>query len=96
MPEKQLLDCPFCKEHSIEILYYHKNMITKSCRGSGTTRAHTSFSKPRVVFISGCPKCGKTKEEVEKEYNNQNNKESSREDVIKRLREAGLDPTKLK
>jgi len=95
MAEQQTLDCPFCGKHIIKIMYYHKLKITRSCRGSGTTRTATSFSKDRVDFLTGCSNCGRSKEEVEKEYNNQY-KKPSKEDIIKRLREAGLDPSKLK
>jgi hypothetical protein len=96
MAEEQILDCPFCGKHTVRIFYYHKLKVTKSCRGSGTTRTSTTFSKDRIDFISGCSECGKTKEEVEMEYNNKNSKEPSKEDTIRRLREAGLNPSKLK
>ncbi len=47
-----------------------------------------------IVLVAKCPNCGKTKEEIEKRL--KEGKVPSREEVIRRMREIGLDPTKLK
>jgi phage FluMu protein Com len=86
--------CPFCKSQTIVVVHRPPTLITKSCRGSGTTRSSSFKTKDEIRIISGCSNCGKTKEEIEKAL--KHGKEPSREEVIKRMREAGLDPTKLK
>ena len=46
------------------------------------------------VLTQNCSNCGKTKKDIEKAL--KHGKELSKEEIIKRLREAGLDPTKLR
>jgi len=46
------------------------------------------------VLADKCPDCGKSKKEIEKAL--AKGKELPNEEIVRRLREAGLDPTKLK
>jgi hypothetical protein len=65
------LGCPFCDKGKIQCWYIpgawsHKMKRTKTLPGSG------SVSKSSDVWLiqSGCLKCGKSVEEVEKELRN--------------------------
>ena len=93
MKEEQTWDCPFCGSNTIRIVFFPRTAIAKKGNWGGS-RAWMQVSKERYQVLSGCSNCGKTKEEVEKALNEK--KEPSREDILKRLREAGLDPSKLK
>jgi len=66
--------------------------IRTRCRAGRSTKYVKSHESTEV--ISGCSNCGKSKEEIQKAF--EHGKEPSHEEVIRRLREAGLDPTKLK
>ncbi|MBI4009575.1 MAG: hypothetical protein HY361_00060 [Candidatus Aenigmarchaeota archaeon] len=63
------LSCPFCDKGKIQCLYFPsawsvKAKRTKTLPGSG------SVSKSAEVWIikTGCSACGKSQEEVEKEF----------------------------
>ena len=70
-------------------------MVTKYARAASNKKAMTYFKDENYKIISDkCPNCGKSKKEIEHAL--KYGKEPSREEVIKRLREAELDPSKLK
>lgn len=64
----EILPCPFCTVGEISCIYFpgvwsQKMKRTKTLPGSG------SASKSKEIWIvkTGCSKCGKSQEEVEKE-----------------------------
>ena len=95
MTEIIIVECPFCKNICIKLL--HKPAIYTVDRVMvGSNRKNVPrLSKERdEVLVNKCPNCGKSKKEIEKAL--ARGKEPSNADIVKRLREAGLDPTKLK
>jgi Zn finger protein HypA/HybF involved in hydrogenase expression len=87
------MKCPFCGEGKITVRYTAPIRVTSQCRGSGTTRASDSHRREKHTVISGCPKCGKTRIEIQKEFNGEY-KGASCKDATKRALEQGL-PTKF-
>jgi Zn ribbon nucleic-acid-binding protein len=95
MPEQKTIKCPFCEQGDIVTLYTPGMMITKYGRASSNKKAINYFIDEKYSVMSDkCPNCGKSKKEIEKAL--EKGKEPSNEEIVKRLREAGLDPTKLK
>ena len=93
MPETIKIKCPFCEKADIVSLHIPGTMVTKYGRASSNTRAITYYKNERYVLISEkCPNCGKTKKEIEKRL--KEGKQPSREEIIKRMKEAGL-PLKI-
>lgn len=93
LKQTEIWNCPFCGKNTIQIIYFPKSMKTE--RGTwGGSKAKISMTNEKIIIQSGCSVCGKSKKEID-EYMNKR-KEPSRQDVLKRLREAGLDPSKLK
>jgi len=88
------IECPFCEKGTIKVL--HRPPVLKEMRKSpwGGCKKSYKMSKEIYEILNDCPNCGKSKKEIEKRL--KHGKEPSREDVIKRLREAGIDPTKLR
>ena len=63
----EILQCPFCQKGAINCMWYPsavsvKRNVTASLPGQGGV----SKSKETWIVKSGCDKCGKTQEEVEK------------------------------
>jgi len=86
------VECPFCGGR-IKAKYWPPSIETHTSRCAA--KSHTAWHRvPERYFFVSCPNCGKGRKEIEKKW--KEGKEPSREDVIKRMREAGLDPTKLK
>ena len=86
--------CPFCNEGKIEVLIVQDTKrLVKGPWGGNKPEVVSSMGKMEILSKE-CPNCGKTKKEIEGIL--KNHKEPSREDVLRRLKEAGLDPSKLK
>jgi len=95
MPEILTIECPFCKERVI------KSMHSPETYGSHTVMVGSNRKTiPKLtpakdeVLTQNCPNCGKSKKEIE--YALKHGVPLSNNDVLKRLREAGIDPSKLK
>jgi len=88
------LDCPFCHKGKIKVRYVAPTRVTRQCRGSGRTQAHTYFTREKYIIISGCPICGKTKEEVDRKVNKMENESVPSKEASKRAQESGL-PTRF-
>ena len=89
------IECPFCKA-KIQLLY-KPSMIrfsSSSSASAGTKRKAFRTQEKYEVLVEKCPNCGKSKKEIEKAL--EKGKEPSNEEIVRRLREAGLDPSKLK
>ncbi|MEM5778048.1 MAG: hypothetical protein QXD43_00950 [Candidatus Aenigmatarchaeota archaeon] len=88
------IECPFCKA-KIKAHYRPSVLQFKVSRiAAGTKRIPYRTQEKYEILVDKCPNCGKTKKEIE--YALKHGRELSREEVLKRLREAGLDPSKLK
>lgn len=85
--------CPFCEKGDITISYTPRTMIMRKSSCSAKTAYSPFFKDPKTeVITEKCPHCGKGRKEIEKVL--KEGKEPSREEILKRLQEAGL-PTKF-
>lgn len=84
--------CPFCKKETVTVVHRPPTVINKRVKGSGTTKSSSFRTKDEIKVISGCSSCKASKEDVEKAF--KQGKQPSHEEVIRRLKEAGL-PTKI-
>lgn len=88
------IECPFCKT-KIKVLYkppvlqFHVSRISAK-----TARVPYRTQEKYEILVDKCPNCGKSKKEIETAL--KHGKELPNEEILKRLREAGLDPSKLK
>lgn len=94
MPEIILIECPFCKtklktSHKPPILQFHVSRVAAK-----TARVPYRTQEKYEILVEKCPNCGKSKKDIERTL--KYGKELPNEEVLKRLREAGLNPTKLK
>jgi len=95
MPEQKMIKCPFCEKGNISSIYTPKMLVTKRSRGSAKTKSYSYFTDEKYeIIVDKCPNCRKSKKEIEKSL--KEGKQTSNEEIVKRLKEAGLDPTKLK
>jgi hypothetical protein len=94
MTEQKSIECPFCKA-KIQCLYKPSVLQFSISRiSSKTTRTPYMTQEKYEILVNKCPNCGKTKKEIEEAL--KHGKELPNEEILKRLREAGLDPSKLK
>ena len=90
----QEIECPFCKA-KLKVLYKPSMLQFHVSRvAAKTARTPYKTQEKYEILVDKCPNCGKSKKEIEHALTH--GKELSREEVLKRLREAGLDPSKLK
>jgi uncharacterized protein (DUF2225 family) len=88
------IECPFCKAR-IKALYkpsmiqFHVSRISAK-----TARVPFRTQEKYQILVDKCPSCGRTRKQIEKALSE--GKELSNKEVLKRLREAGLDPSRLK
>jgi endogenous inhibitor of DNA gyrase (YacG/DUF329 family) len=95
MPEVLNDECPFCKQKTIKVMHIEETFKARRTRiRAGRNTQYIKSPERYEVLIEKCPNCGKSKKEIENAL--KYGKELPREEVIKRLKEAGLDPTKLK
>ena len=88
------IECPFCKGR-IKALYKPSMLQFKVSRISAkTARVPYRTMEKYEILVDKCPNCGKTKKEIERVL--KEGKELSNSEVLKRLKEAGLDPARLK
>jgi heterodisulfide reductase subunit B len=94
MPDILTEECPFCHNKTIKIMHKEGSFSAQRTRCRAGRSTQYIKNPERNEILSGCSICGKSKEDVEKAL--KAGKEPSHEEVIRRLREAGLDPSKLK
>jgi transcription elongation factor Elf1 len=95
MPERKTIKCPFCNVGEIVSLYTPRTFVTRYSHASSNRKAMNYFVEERNEIITDkCPNCGKSKKEIENALIH--GKELPNSEVLRRLKEAGLDPTKLK
>lgn len=95
MPEKIKIECPFCKENTISTLHNpaHLEYVYSHAAGKSVKKAFTKSEKYELL-VDKCPNCGKSKKDIEKAL--KHGKEQTNSEVLRRLKEAGLDPSKLR
>lgn len=90
--EKIEIRCPICDEGIIEVFYFpetKKDNLTTTVGGKRFKTTYTSKEKHEV--ITNCPKCGASKEKIQKIFDTgQDYKKPSREKVLERLKASGL------
>ncbi len=93
--ERMTIKCPFCDIGDIIISYTPRTMIMRKSRCSAKTAYSPFFKDPKTeVLTEKCPNCGKCQKEMENVL--RHGKEPTNDEVLKRLKEAGLDPSRLK
>ena len=67
----EILPCPFCDKGQIQCLYFPSatKIRQKTSSTFGSTKERVKSSEVWIIQ-SGCSKCGKSEEEVEKELKN--------------------------
>lgn len=87
------VECPFCGK---PVKALHRPSLVREKKKASWGGCKKSFVRDEEVMeiMEDCPSCGKSKKEIEKAL--KHGKEPSNAEVLKRLREAGLDPTNLK
>ena len=88
MPEHKTIKCPFCKDGDIKIIYTERQEVSKYARAAGTTKRITYFKDPKTEALIDCPKCGKTKKELNKHFKEGTSLSTS--EAVKRAKKAGL------
>jgi rubredoxin len=90
------IECPFCKVGKLKVLYKPSmiNFTNSRSASAGTKRKAYRTPEKQEILSEKCPNCGRSKKEIEKAISE--GPRLSHDEVLKRLREAGLDPTKLK
>ena len=67
--EYDIISCPFCSEATISVIRFPSAWSEKhSGKNSLGRGVSVHKSKEQLVFQTGCYKCGKSVEEVEKEW----------------------------
>lgn len=96
MLEQELsMDCPFCEKAKVKVR--HKpSIISKKRSVTATMGSKYSLHQSKEVYeiLDDCPNCHKTKEEIKKRLIE--GKPMDREAVLKRMRDMGLDPAKVR
>lgn len=88
------IECPFCKAR-IPILFKPSMLRFHVSRVSAkTARVPYRTEEKNEILVEKCTNCGRSKKEIERAL--KHGKELSNNDVLRRLRDAGLDPSKLK
>jgi len=95
LEQELLMECPFCGKAKVKVRHKPSVISTKTTR-TATMGAVRSYHQSKEVYevLEDCPNCGKTREEIKKRLIE--GKPMDREAVLKRMREMGLDPAKVK
>lgn len=89
------MDCPFCEKAKVRVR--HKpSVISKKRSITATHGSKYNLHQSKEIYevLEDCLNCGKTKEEIKKLLIE--GKPMDRETVLKRMREMGLDPAKVR
>lgn len=93
--KKLLMDYHLCEKAKIRVR--HKpSVISKKRSVTATHGSKYNLHQSKEVYevLEDCPNCGKTKEEIKKRLIE--GKPMDRETVLKRMKEMGLDPAKVR
>jgi endogenous inhibitor of DNA gyrase (YacG/DUF329 family) len=86
------IECPFCGK---PIKAFHKPALVREVKKASWGGSKKSYRTDAEVFevTEDCQTCGKSKKEIENAL--KHGKEPSNEEIIKRMKDAGL-PLKIK
>lgn len=90
-----LMECPFCEKAKIKVR--HKPSVSMKKRSvTGAMGSRYSFHQSKEIYdvMEDCPNCGKTRKEIQKRL--MEGKPMDRNTILKRMRDMGLDPAKVK
>ncbi len=87
------VSCPFCGK---PVKALHRPSLIREKKKASWGGCKKSFIRDKEILeiVEDCSNCGKTKKEIERAL--KEGKQLPNEEVLKRLREAGLDPSKLR
>jgi len=88
------IECPFCGKVGVKAFHKPSHLEPKTTHISAGTKTTYYRAPESYDILSGCPACGKSKEEIQKAFDTGVLRELSHEERLKRLRKAGL-PTKI-
>lgn len=88
--QEVIVECPFCGKKAVKSLYYPPSIRAKTSRISAGSK--TKFYRISEIYeiVSGCSKCGKSQEEVEKAFREAKSDVKREKKILKRLKEQGL------
>ncbi len=95
LEQELLMECPFCEKAKIKVR--HKpSLSVKRRKVSVTMGVKYSTQKSKEIYdvLEDCPNCHKTRKEIEKRLIE--GKPMDREAILKRMKDIGLDPAKVK
>ncbi len=86
---KAVIECPFCKQMSVEA-YHHPSFLQGTTTRISNKSKTTYHRVPESIEpMTDCSNCGKSKKEIIKAFNEPAKKETH-EDKLKRFRDSGL------
>lgn len=89
MPEVLTIECPFCKQKTIRVMHRPEVYSTQTIRVGSNRKTIPNLTPSKDEVLSEkCSSCGKTKKEIEKAL--KEGVPPSREEIIRRAKEAGL------
>lgn len=88
------IECPFCEKGKVKTLHKESYLQGQESHISAGSKTTYSRKPEKYEVLEDCPKCGKSKKEIQKYLDGKQKKEADPEKVKKRMKEAGL-PTKL-
>ena len=93
--DTKIVPCPFCDKGEIRVRYIPSLKKEVVRRGSAINKRATIYTKEHYTVLEDCPRCGASKEKIEKALNSgQDYRRPSREEILRRLKASGL-PTRV-
>ena len=87
------IECPICKKGIIKVMHRPEVFTTQTIRvGSNKKTIPKLTPEKNEILSERCPVCDKTKKEIQKRL--KEGHKPSHEEMLKRLKEAGL-PTRI-
>ena len=86
------INCPICREGKVKVKYTPRMLVTHYSHGSSNKKAVNFVKDEKWVFLSGCPACKASVEDIKRKFNPEGSMSTS--EAAKRAKEAGL-PTKF-
>lgn len=94
-PGIEKLECPFCKARALKVFHKEATFSTQRTRCRfGRSTSYVRSPERYEVLVGKCSNCGKNKKEIETAL--KEGKQPTNEEIIRRMKEAGLDPSRLR
>jgi endogenous inhibitor of DNA gyrase (YacG/DUF329 family) len=88
------IECPFCGKLGVRAFHKPSHLEPKVTHISAGTRT-TYYRVPESYdVLSGCPSCGKSKEEIERAFETGITRQVTHGERLQRLKDSGL-PTRI-